>query len=101
MPRLGWIASIAAGLLLCGFGKSTSTDGIAGLANRLLGQHGNDFEFLLTTEQQKYSRWNQPTNDNYSVSSGDNGKIRIDGTTLSALARGCDCPLPMLFIATT
>jgi thiamine monophosphate kinase len=87
MQRIGWIAIVIA-LLFCAFGESASTDGIAGLANRLLSQHGDDFEFVLTTEQQNYSRWNQPTNDNYIVSDYGDGRIRIEGTTLSALARG-------------
>ena len=68
--------------------KSLSVDGIKGLADRLLNGRGGDFEFSLTSEHEPWSRWNQPSNDNYTVSKSENGKIRVQGTTLSALARG-------------
>ncbi|OAQ71433.1 alpha-N-acetylglucosaminidase [Pochonia chlamydosporia 170] len=65
-----------------------SVDGIKGLANRLFGGHADQFEFSLTEEHERWSRWNQPSNDNYTVTVTTNGKIIIKGTTLSALARG-------------
>lgn len=65
-----------------------SIDGIRGLADRLLNGRGDDFEFSLTAEHENWSRWNQPQNDEYTVSVSDNGKVRVEGTTLSALARG-------------
>ncbi|KAG5941498.1 hypothetical protein E4U53_007399 [Claviceps sorghi] len=67
----------------------SSTDGILALANRLLPGAGNAFEFRLTgADQEKWSRWNPPVNDNYTVGAGGQGKIRIEGTSLNALARG-------------
>lgn len=63
-------------------------DGIRGLANRLFKGHGDAFDIVLTQEQQTWSRWNSPTNDNYTVSRAANGKILLEGTTLSALSRG-------------
>lgn len=63
-------------------------DGIKGLADRLFNGHGDDFEFSLTTEHEPWSRWNQPSNDNYTVTKSENGKIHVQGTTLNALARG-------------
>ena len=89
MPKLSWLLCIVASFVSCTIAESpsTSTDGIKGLANRLLGSRAGDFAFTLTEEHEKYSRWNQPKNDNYTVSQ-DNGKIHIQGTTLSALARG-------------
>ena len=67
--------------------SSVSTYGIKSLADRWLHGHGDEFVFELTEKHDKWSRWNIPPNDNYTVSS-QNGKIHIQGTTLSALARG-------------
>ncbi|OAA53336.1 Alpha-N-acetylglucosaminidase [Cordyceps fumosorosea ARSEF 2679] len=64
-----------------------SVAGIQGLARRLFQGRDAQFEFELTREHENWSRWNVPDNDNYTVSSS-NGKIRVQGTTLSALARG-------------
>ena len=65
-----------------------SVHGIKGLADRLLNGYSDEFEFSLTTEHDNWSRWNAPPNDNYTVTVSDNGKIHVQGTTLSALARG-------------
>lgn len=67
---------------------SESVDGIKALAERVLNGHGDDFDFVLTAQHEPWSRWNVPDNDNYTVSACDHDKIRIEGTTLSALARG-------------
>ncbi|KID74904.1 Alpha-N-acetylglucosaminidase [Metarhizium brunneum] len=67
--------------------SAESIDGIKALATRLFKGHGGEFEFTLTANTERPSRWNPPKNDNYTVSSR-NGKIHIEGTTLSALARG-------------
>lgn len=66
----------------------SSTNGISALANRLLPGHGDAFEFKLTTAHENWSRWNPPVNDNYTVRAGKKRKIRIEGTSLNALARG-------------
>jgi hypothetical protein len=66
--------------------SAESIDGIKALATRLFQGHGDEFEFILTAKNERPSRWNPPKNDNYTVSSK-NGKIHIEGTTLSALAR--------------
>lgn len=88
MTRLVRLIVLATSFLSPVFGNSQSTDGIQGLADRLFGGNSNGFEFLLTTENDIWSRWNHPSNDNYTVSVSDNGKIHVQGTTLSALARG-------------
>jgi hypothetical protein len=66
---------------------ATATDGIAKLADRLFNGQSSAFEFVLTAEHDNWSRWNPPVNDNYTVASA-KGKIRVEGTTLNALARG-------------
>ena len=68
--------------------KEQPLDGIKGLADRLLSGHGDAFEFELTEQHDSWSRWNHPSNDNYTVSAGHDGKSHVQGTTLSALARG-------------
>ncbi|KAM4067066.1 alpha-N-acetylglucosaminidase (NAGLU) tim-barrel domain-containing protein [Hirsutella rhossiliensis] len=66
----------------------TTTDGIKGLADRLLPGQGDSFDFVLTARNDAWSRWNPPTNDHYTVAGSPGGRIRVEGTTLSALARG-------------
>ena len=65
-----------------------SIDGIKSLADRLLHGHGDDFKFSLTSQHEPWSRWNVPENDEYTVKACDGRKICIEGSTLSALARG-------------
>lgn len=72
----------------CALVNAASTDSIRALADRFLDGKGDAFEFTLTEDVAEWSRWNAPTNDNYTVTAGSNGKIHIQGTTLSALARG-------------
>lgn len=67
---------------------STAVAGIRSLADRLFKGQGNAFDIVLTEENESWSRWNPPKNDNYTVSQGEDGKIRVEGTTLSALSRG-------------
>lgn len=88
MARLARLIVLATTLFSSALGKSQSTEGIQGLADRLFGGNSHGFEFSLTTEHDSWSRWNHPSNDNYTVSVSDNGKIHVQGTTLSALARG-------------
>ncbi|PHH83099.1 hypothetical protein CDD83_3064 [Cordyceps sp. RAO-2017] len=89
-PTRQLLLLLGAALLLSSLvlAEAQSTDGIKGLADRLLKGHGDDFEFVLTTHHERWSRWNPPSNDNYTVRASPGGKIRIEGTTLSALARG-------------
>lgn len=89
MARLGRLCVLAVAAFLTAFARAESVDGIRGVADRMLNGHGDDFDFVLTTQNERWSRWNIPDNDNYTVKSHDNGKIRIEGTTLSALSRGC------------
>ncbi|RDA94032.1 hypothetical protein CP533_5286, partial [Ophiocordyceps camponoti-saundersi (nom. inval.)] len=68
---------------------ATATEGIAALADRILGPgRGLSFDFALSTEPELWSRWHQAGNDSYVVAVVEDGRIRIEGTTLSALARG-------------
>ena len=66
--------------------RAESVDGIKGLADRMLNGRSDEFDFVLTRQNEPWSRWNIPGNDSYTIKN--NGKIRIEGTTLSALARG-------------
>lgn len=66
---------------------AATTSGISKLADRLFNGQGSAFEFVLTTRPEEWSRWNPPVNDNYTVQ-GARGKIRVEGTSLNALARG-------------
>lgn len=84
LSRLLWTAILTMGLL----SGADSVDGITGLANRLFGGHGDTFEFVLTGNTEALSKWNPPVNDNYTVTGADNGKIRVEGSSRSALARG-------------
>lgn len=91
MARLASVVLLVAAFLLSAVADQTpdnSLHGIQGLADRLFNGHSEDFEFSLTTQHENWSRWNAPPNDNYTVSVSDNGKIHVQGTTLSALARG-------------
>lgn len=63
---------------------SLSTDGIYGLVKRRLPQHADSFEFALVNETKK----NAAVNDQYVVSSTSDGKILVEGNSLSALSSG-------------
>ncbi|TQV96126.1 alpha-N-acetylglucosaminidase [Cordyceps javanica] len=82
------LATLCVGAGLLAHAAPTSTDGIRALADRFLDGKGDTFEFTLSGDHDRWSRWNAPVNDNYTVAASENGKIRIHGTTLSALARG-------------
>ena len=89
MTRLGRLCLfVAVAACLTALARAESVDGIKGLASRIFG-HADDFDFVLTRQNEPWSRWNIPSNDSYAVNpSGNDGKIRIEGSTLSALARG-------------
>ena len=88
MVGLARLSLIAAVLILPFSTTAQTVEGIKNLANRLLQGHGNDFEFHLSGSYTRPSRWNPAVNDNYTVAASESGKIRVEGTTLSALARG-------------
>lgn len=64
-------------------GSTSSIAGIESLVKRRLPNHVNDFEFVLEPS----SHGSALANDSYTVSSK-NGKVRIEGTTTSALLSG-------------
>ncbi|RDA82880.1 hypothetical protein CP532_0394 [Ophiocordyceps camponoti-leonardi (nom. inval.)] len=90
------LLSLASSIVLLAAARTTTaakntvtTDGIAALADRVLGPgRGQSFDFVLSAEPELWSRWHQAGNDSYVVSAADDGKIRVEGTSLSALARG-------------
>lgn len=55
--------------------NAASMDGIRALADRFLDGKGDAFEFTLSETNGNWSRWNAPTNDNYTVAAAKNGKI--------------------------
>lgn len=59
-----------------------STTGIESLLQRRLPQHAENFEFSIVNAT------SLGENDVYSVSNGENGKIKVEGSSLSALATG-------------
>lgn len=59
------------------------TEGVESLVKRRLPQHVDSFEFVLEP-----SHGSGLLNDTYTVSSTNNGKVRIEGTTTSALLSG-------------
>ncbi|KAJ6445407.1 HC-toxin efflux carrier TOXA [Purpureocillium lavendulum] len=61
------LAVILASIACSAVAKKQSVSGIKGLADRLLNGHGDAFEFSLTTEHDNWSRWNHPSNDNYTT----------------------------------
>lgn len=73
--------------LLSAIGAAASsldpTAGVESLVKRRLPQHVDSFEFVLEPAQ-----GSGLTNDSYAVSSTKDGKIRIEGTTTSALLSG-------------
>jgi alpha-N-acetylglucosaminidase len=59
-----------------------STTGIESLLQRRLPQHAEKFEFSIVNAT------SLGENDVYAVSNGKNGKIQVEGSSLSALATG-------------
>jgi alpha-N-acetylglucosaminidase len=59
------------------------TEGVESLVKRRLPQHVDSFEFVLEPPHGSVV-----VNDSYTVSSTKNGKVRIEGTTTSALLSG-------------
>lgn len=79
---------IAVGIVaLCGRGllaSHLSTAGIEGLLKRRLPNHADQFEFSLASSPHEAT----PSNDTFEISNADYGKIRIEGTSISAILTG-------------
>lgn len=65
-----------------------STQGILDLVARRLPSHVDSFEFRLTANESLPIIVSTKTNDVYQVSSTSNGKILVEGNSLSALSSG-------------
>jgi alpha-N-acetylglucosaminidase len=81
LPRLWiWAACLV-------FGVATqSTNGILDLVQRRLPKHVDDFEFRVLANGTENST--KAVNDNYVVSSTSDGKILVEGNSLSGLSSG-------------
>ena len=65
--------------------QDTSTEGITRFLERRLPNHVNDFTFSLSDSIRKSEDW---VNDEYTVSTGSDGKIHIEGNSLSGILQG-------------
>jgi alpha-N-acetylglucosaminidase len=65
-----------------------STQGIIDLVARRLPSHADAFEFLLTANESLPIVVATKTNDEYRVSSTSEGKILVEGNSLSAISSG-------------
>jgi alpha-N-acetylglucosaminidase len=69
------------------FGVATqSTQGILDLVQRRLPKHVDDFEFRILANGTENST--KSVNDHYTLSSTADGKILVEGNSLSALSSG-------------
>lgn len=75
------------GGLLTGRSLAQSTQGIYDLVQRRMPQHADSFQFLLVNST------DQPQ-DQYVVSTLDNGTVSVQGNSLSALSSGYALPSP-------
>jgi alpha-N-acetylglucosaminidase len=71
--------------VLAGTGFAQSTQGIYNLLQRQMPSHADSFELSLVDS---IGNANATGYDQYAVSSTSNGKILVEGTTLSALSSG-------------
>lgn len=76
-------SAISGALLAASTTWSLSTQGIQNLLHRRLPAHSSDFQLSLVNVKA-----NDTTNDQYTVSSTKNGKILVEGNSLSALSTG-------------
>jgi alpha-N-acetylglucosaminidase len=74
----------AAASFITGAAAAPSTAGIEALVQRRLPNHVDSFEFSIVNETDPLS-WE---NDEYAVSTTCDGKILVEGSSLSALATG-------------
>lgn len=89
MKPLTRLAALTFGMASALPASNDAVAGIRSLADRLFKGHADTFDIVLTEQHETWSRWNPPKNDNYTVSAGKDGKILVEGTTLSALSKGC------------
>ncbi|KAI9743082.1 MAG: hypothetical protein M1818_003377 [Claussenomyces sp. TS43310] len=87
MRVLRWLCLTVTAVTLT---SAQSTAGLLKLVERRLPNHANDFTFSLIEDLAAAVSSNSPSikNDAYSVSSSEDGKIHIEGTSLSALSKG-------------
>jgi alpha-N-acetylglucosaminidase len=87
-------------IIACSSGTSAavpSTQGILDLVKRRLPNHVENFEFaVVENTNSTSSAIAQLQNDIYTVSTPADGKVRVEGSSLSALAMGCVITCPML-----
>lgn len=77
--QLAWLLPALSGLVAA---NTPSTDGIKAFVKRRLPDHADSFEFSISNVTAVGS------NDNFSVSSHSDGKIKIQGTSVSAVMQG-------------
>ena len=77
--------SLAAGAAITNL-RDSSTHGTEDLVRRRLPHHADSFEF--TTISSDDASQDGLSNDHFQVTSTDNGKIRVEGNSKSALASG-------------
>lgn len=83
--QLAWLLLPAISAAAASSTTTPSTDGVAAFIKRRLPDHADSFEVSIT----KAAEASAATNDAYTVStSRTNGKIQIQGTSLSAVMQG-------------
>lgn len=65
--------------------QAQSTEGITRFLERRLPNHVDDFTFSLTDPARKSEHW---VNDEYIVSTSSDGKVHIEGNSLSGILQG-------------
>lgn len=78
-----WLAKALCLAVLAGHSLAQSTQGVYDLVQRQMPEHANSFQFSLVD-----SIGNSTGYDQYVVSSTFDGKILVEGTTISALTSG-------------
>lgn len=79
--RLSWLFPVLTAAVAS---TAPSTDGVTAFIKRRLPHHADSFELRIENATEASAA----TNDAYTVSSGANGKIRIQGTSPSAIMQG-------------
>ncbi len=79
--RIAWLLAVAVPF---GVASSPSTSGIESFVKRRLPKHAQNFEFAVTDAAESSAA----ANETYIVSSSDNGKIKVEGSTVSAVMQG-------------
>lgn len=79
--RLSWLLPALTSAVAS---TAPSTDGVTAFIKRRLPQHADSFELRIENAAEASTA----TNDAYTVSTGANGKIQIQGTSPSAIMQG-------------